>query len=222
MIDYLASVPLGYALGSLPFGLIAGRAIKGVDIRDFGSGKTGMTNVLRTTGVPAAMIVLLLDMGKAALAIALARVLSDSHGVEAAAGIAVLVGHSWPIFTRFKGGRGIASGLGALLMLSPLSGVIALAVFLPVLVITRYMSLASVIGAMSGSIALTVLSSTGNAPAEYIFYAAIGGIMIVARHHDNIVRLLRGEERKLGQTADVTQPDPKAHDRKGVKWPKSA
>ena len=103
MIDYLILVPVGYLLGALPFGLIAGLVFKRIDVRGVGSGKTGMTNILRAVGLPAAIAVLLLDMGKAILAVVLARILSESHGVEAAAALAVLVGHNWPVFTGSGG-----------------------------------------------------------------------------------------------------------------------
>ena len=201
MTDYLILIPVGYVLGSLPFGLVSGWAFKRVDVRDFGSGKTGMTNVLRTVGVPAAALVLLLDMGKAVLAVVLARIVSDSHGVEAAAALAALIGHNWPVFVRFRGGRGTAPGWGGLCILSPVSGVVATAVGIPMIAITRYVSLGSMLGAASGAVAVIVLSSMGHAPSEYIWFGAIGGTVVVARHKDNILRLLRGEERRLGQPA---------------------
>ena len=122
MIDYLILVPLAYLLGSVPFGLIAGRLVANVDVRDYGSGKIGMTNVLRTSGKTAAAVVLLLDMGKGVLAVFIARLFFDSYGAEAAAALAVLFGHNWPVFIKFRGGRGTASGWGGLLILSPIAG----------------------------------------------------------------------------------------------------
>ena len=220
MTDYLIAVPVGYLLGSLPFGLIMGWLVKRVDVRGFGSGKTGVTNVLRTVGVPAAVVVLLLDMGKAILAVVLAGVFSESHGVEAAAGLAALFGHSWPVFIGFRGGRGTASGWGVLFILSPVSGLVAM-VGLPVIAVTRYVSLGSMVAAASGSATLVVLSSTGRAPIEYIWFAVIGTTLVVARHKDNIRRILKGEERKLGQAAEAGQQT-KAEGRKGFRWPKSA
>ena len=104
MIAYLVMVPVGYLLGSLPFGLIIGMVAKRIDVRDFGSGKTGMTNVMRTIGVRAAILALLLDMGKSIVSVVLARIFFDSHGVEAAAALAALIGHNWPIFVGFRGG----------------------------------------------------------------------------------------------------------------------
>ena len=203
MIDYLVLVPIGYLLGSLPFGLIAGLLYRRIDIRDFGSGKTGMTNVARTVGTPVALIVLLLDMGKAVLAVVLARVITDSHGVEAAAALASLMGHNWPVFIGFRGGRGTASGWGGLLILSPWAGLASLVFGAPALVITRYVSLGSIIGASSGAVVLVVLSATGHEPGAYIWFGSIAGLLVVARHRDNIGRLFRGEERKIGQASEA-------------------
>ena len=221
MNDYLILVPVGYVLGSLPFGLIAGWAFRRIDVRDFGSGKTGVSNVLRTVGRPAALLVLLLDMGKAILAVVLASVLSDSHGVEAAAALAALVGHSWPAFVGFKGGRGSASGWGLLLILSPLSGLVAAAVGIPVLGLTRYISLGSLLAAIAGTGTLVILSATGHAPWSYIWFGIGGGGLVVVQHRDNIRRLLRGEERKLGE-AENTQHQPRTDRRRGLPWSRSA
>lgn len=220
-MDYLILIPVGYLLGCLPFGLIAGWVLKGVDVRKYGSGKTGMTNVMRIVGVPAALLVLVLDMGKGVSAVVIARVIADSSGVEATAGLAALVGHNWPVFIGFRGGRGTATGWGGLLMLSPLAGLMATVVGVPVVAITRYMSLGSILGASSGAIALIALAVTGAVPLEYIWYGAIGGTLVVARHKDNIQRLLRGEERKIGERATVASARPEAARRKGLRWSKS-
>ena len=104
MIPFLIMVPVGYLIGSLPFGYLAGKMFADVDIREYGSGSTGMTNVLRTAGARVAIGVLLLDMGKGVLAVVIARVAFDSTGAEAAAALAVLFGHSWPVFIGFRGG----------------------------------------------------------------------------------------------------------------------
>ena len=203
MIDYLILVPIAYLLGSVPFGLIAGKLAKNVDIRDYGSGNTGMTNVQRTVGTPAAVLVLFLDMGKAALAVMAARVLFDSPGVEAAAALAVVFGHNWSIFIRFRGGRGTASGWGGLIILSPIAGLVAALVGIPLIALTRYVSLGSISAAVLGSAALIGLAALGQLPLAYIWYGAIGSVVVVVRHKDNIQRLIDGTERKLGQQVEA-------------------
>jgi glycerol-3-phosphate acyltransferase PlsY len=203
MIEYLVMVPIAYMVGSIPFGLLAGKLVAKVDIRDYGSGKIGMTNVLRTAGVTAAAVVLLLDMGKAVSVVVAARLLFDTTGVEAAAALAVIIGHNWPVFIGFRGGRGTASGWGGLLILSPIAGLIATVVGVSLVGVTRYMSLGSITAAALGSAVLVVLAMIGQEPLVYSWYGIIGGTLIVVRHRDNIQRLLNGTERKIGQKDDL-------------------
>ena len=203
MIGYLVMVPLAYLVGSIPFGLLAGKLVAKVDIRDYGSGKIGMTNVLRTAGVTAAAVVLLLDMGKAVSVVVVARLLFDSYGVEAVAALAVIFGHNWPVFIGFRGGRGTASGWGGLLILSPIAGLIATVIGVSLVGLTRYVSLGSIAAAALGSVVLIVLAMVGFEPLAYSWYGIIGGTLIVVRHRDNIQRLLNGTERKIGHKADL-------------------
>ena len=203
MIEYLVMVPLAYVVGSIPFGLLAGKLVAKVDIRDYGSGKIGMTNVLRTAGVTAAAVVLLLDMGKAVSVVVAARLLFDSYGVEAASALAVIFGHNWPVFIGFRGGRGTASGWGGLLILSPIAGLVATLIGLSLVGLTRYMSLGSIAAAGLGSVILVVLAMVDQVPLVYSWYGIIGGTLIVVRHRDNIQRLLNGTERKIGHKADL-------------------
>ncbi len=199
MTDYLILVPIAYLVGSVPFGLIAGKIATGTDIRDYGSGKTGMTNVLRTSGVLAAALVLALDTGKAVAMVAVARAFFDSTGAEVAAALAVVFGHNWPIFIQFRGGRGTASGWGGLLILSWPAGLVATLVGVSVIAGTRYVSLGSISAAALGSLPRNICAATGHAPLASIWVGAIGGVLVVARHKDNIQRLLHGTERKIGQ-----------------------
>lgn len=214
MIAYLVMIPVGYLLGALPFGYIIGWLFKRIDVRDYGSGKTGMTNVLRTVGLPAAALALLLDMGKATLAVVLTRVFFDSQGAEAGAAIAALMGHTWPVFAGFRGGRGTAPGWGALLILSPIAGLVASVVGLASVALSRYVSLGSILGTLSGIITLIALAVLGMvvegasgafwfASAEYIWFAVIGATLVIGLHRDNIQRLLKGEERKIGVSAQI-------------------
>jgi len=222
VIDYLLFVPAGYLLGSVPFGLIVGLLFRGIDVRKYGSGSTGMTNVLRTIGPPAAGLVLLLDMGKCVLAIALARILTDSTGIEAAAGLFVIIGHIWPLFSGLKGGKGTATGWGGLLYLSPVSGLVATVVGLSILATSRYVSLGSMLSAVSGTITLIVLYALGVGPLAYVWYGLGGSLLIIASHRDNIGRLLKGQERRLGQRDEVLRDQHESRRRKGLRWPRSA
>jgi glycerol-3-phosphate acyltransferase PlsY len=205
MNAFLIMIPVGYLIGAVPFGYLAGKLFANVDIREHGSGSIGMTNVLRTAGARVAIGVLLLDMGKGVLAVVITRLAFDSHGAEAAAALAVLFGHSWPVFIGFRGGRSTASGWGGLLILSPIAGLIAAIVGIPLIALTRYVSVGSIGAASLGSLALVVLALTGIAetPFVYSWYGIIGGTLIVLRHKENILRLLNGTERKIGQPVDI-------------------
>ena len=196
--------------------------VRRIDVREFGSGKTGMTNVIRSAGVPAGIAVLLLDMSKAVVAVLIARVVSDFHAVESAAALAALVGHNWSVFIGFRGGRGTASGWGGLAILSPWAGLAATVMALPVVGLTRYVSLGSIIGASVGAAVLIGLSASGQAPWDYIWFGLIGGPLVVIRHRDNIQRLLNGTERKLGRRTKDAPPSGKSAGRKGLRWPRSA
>ena len=223
-MDYGLSVVVGYLFGSIPFGLLVAWGFKRIDVRDFGSGRTGMTNVLRTVGVPAAVLVLALDMGKGVAAVVVARLLGDASGLEVVAALGAMVGHNWPVSIGFRGGRGTAPGWGGLWVLSPLSGIVATAVALPVVGATRYVSLGSIFGAVAGASALVIIAATGHAPTEYIWYGAIAGLLIVVQHRDNIQRLMRGEERKLGQSAEEGKAEvgQAPVGGRGLRWPPSA
>ncbi len=221
MIETLVLVIVGYLVGSVPFGLIVGRVTKGVDIREHGSGMTGMTNVMRTVGVPAAITVLLLDMSKAIVAIALARVFTDSPGVEVAAGIAAVVGHNWPVFSGFRGGRGTATGWGGLLIVAPAAWLAAGVIGIGAMVVTRYASFGSILGVAVAALASVVAWLVGIEPLTDIWYGIIAGAIIIARHNDNIERLLKGEERKFGQAAEVHEASQKPGRGRGLRWPRS-
>ena len=134
---YGAMLPLAYLMGALPWGYVAVLLHRGIDIREYGSGRTGVSNALRTAGLKLAGLVLLLDLIKGIGAVLLARFLIGDPIAEVVAGLMALVGHNWPVFLGFRGGRGIAPGLGGLAVMSPLSAVCGVVVFLPICLITR-------------------------------------------------------------------------------------
>ena len=201
-------VVLAYLVGSISFGLLIGKLIKGIDIRNFGSGSTGATNVARVCGPIWGIIALILDMGKAAIPVALTVYMLEtpdwSHSLT---GLSAIAGHIWPLFTNFKGGKGIASGWAALIVLSPWSGVAATLAAAPVIGITRYVSLGSIVGSVVGGLSITVLAILNNLETEgvpnipfvYSAYGLIGGAITVLLHKDNVKRLIKGNESKLGQ-----------------------
>ena len=223
MTEYLVFVPLGYLLGAIPFGYIAGKLFGGVDVRDHGSGSIGMTNVMRTVSPPVAILVLALDMGKAVGAVVLARLIAEAPMVETLTGIAVILGHSWSVFIGFSGGKGTATGWGALFALSPIAGIVASVIGVGLVALTRYVSLGSMVAATLGALTLAVIAVVNDTvPLEYALYGAVGAPIILFKHRDNIQRLVRGDERKLGQKVD-TVPDPTDTPRgKGLRWPRSA
>ena len=167
----------------------------------------GIQNLVRGKAVGVKLVALALDMGKSIAVVALARfvLFPDVPGAHAAGAIAVLVGHNWSVFIGFKGGRGTAPGWGGLIMLSPWSGLVATLVGLPVVGLSRYVSLGSILGTLSGVITLAVLITLGRAPVEYIAYSVIGAALVIGLHKDNIQRLLSGTERKIGQSALPTE-----------------
>ncbi len=201
--DYLILVPVAYLIGSVPFGVLVGKLVSNVDIREYGSGSMGMTNVLRTIGKPAAAAVLLLDMGKGVAAVLIAKILFDSPGAEVAAALAALIGHVWPVFIGFRGGRGTASGWGALWIISPVAGAVATVIGLGLVAATRYVSVGSIAAATLGSLVLVALALGGSVSLVYCWYGIVGGALIVLRHRENIARLLNGTERKIGQQVDL-------------------
>lgn len=203
---YAAVLPLAYVMGALPWGYVVLLMNRGIDIRDYGSGRTGVSNALRTAGYKPAGLVLVLDMVKGIAAVLLARSLIGDPTAEVAAGLMALVGHNWPVFLGFRGGRGIAPGLGGLAVMSPLSAVCGVAVFLPICVFTRYLSLGSMLGVGTACLALLALMLLGFNPLGgisnlYLIYGLLGGSVIIWQHRDNIQRLLNGTERRIGTPA---------------------
>ncbi len=206
-VQYVYFLPISYLLGSIPWGYLLTQTIKGMDVREYGSGSTGTSNVLRTAGGALAAAALVLDASKGVLAVLLARVVADTEVAQVAAGLAALVGHNWPIFLDFKGGRGIATGVGGLLMMSPLSAAIAIAAFLPITLLTRYLSLGSICAVITAFVAMLVLVMVADTSSTFLYYTGIGGVVIIWQHRGNIQRMLNGTENRLGRPArKISQP----------------
>lgn len=206
-MSLLLAALLGYLLGAIPFGLIIGRATRGIDLREYGSHRTGATNALRTLGARLAALVLVLDVAKGVAAVVLARILfADDPQVEwaaAIAGFAAIVGHNWSIFIRFTGGRGVATSSGALGAMSIWTVVILVPIVVAVMWQSRYVSLGSVTGALLAPVITTILWAFGAASVQAIVYALAAGILVTTAHADNIARLRAGTERKIGQKEAV-------------------
>jgi len=194
-VNSFLTVLLAYLLGSVSFGYLVGRRIRGVDIRQYGSGSSGTTNILRTLGTGPAVVVLLLDAGKGIGAVYLADLLTGNPNVVMLAGVAVVAGHNWPVFFGFRGGRGIATSMGVLLGIAPSVILIAVLVGLLVMALTRYVSL----GSLVGSVLIPFLMLLFRLPPAHILFGTALCLLAVWRHRANIRRLLAGTESKLGK-----------------------
>jgi glycerol-3-phosphate acyltransferase PlsY len=188
-----------YLLGSIPFAVVVSRAFGLADPRSFGSGNPGATNVLRSGSKPAAALTLLGDAAKGAVAVLLCRALAGPLGLPEAlpawAGAAAFAGHLYPVFLRFRGGKGVATFLGTLLALVPLVGGATCLLWMGVALLTRYSSAASMVSAAGASLALTRVGGPPGAVAAVIAMSAF----LIWRHRANILKLLKGTESKIGQ-----------------------
>ncbi len=189
---------MGYLLGSIPSSFIAGKIACNIDIRQYGSGNAGATNVLRVLGPKAAIPVFLADVLKGVLATLIGRWMAGETGATLA-GLAAIVGHNWPVFLNFRGGKGIATSFGVLLVLFPLISFILFVAGTIVIAVTKYVSLGSITAAILFPILLLIF---GYDWKMVLFGVAVGGLALY-RHRSNISRLLEGKENKLGQRARV-------------------
>lgn len=203
----IAAAGVGYLLGAVPAGYLVGRVVRGIDIRQVGSGRTGTTNALRTLGPAGAVAVLLLDLGKGLAASVLAAAIAAAAHPDLAAwgaslgGVTAVIGHIWSIFVGLRGGRGVATGAGALLVQAPLPLLAAAPVMIAVVWATRYVSLGSLLAVGVASLVAGVLVVLRLAhPAVLLFMAGVA-VAIVLAHVDNIERLRAGTERRLGERA---------------------
>ena len=190
---------LGYLFGSFPSGYLAGKIAKGVDIRSLGSGSTGATNVLRHIGKRAAITVFLLDVFKGVLSIVLAKhfLLNDSWQV--AIGLSTLIGHIWPVWLKWRGGKAVATGLGIFIGISWQVGLATLGVFLLMITLFRIVSLASVTAALALPLIMFISFENSSISLPFLVISLVAMTLVIWRHRENIIRLIKGKEPKIGQ-----------------------
>ena len=191
---------LGYLFGSFPSGYLAGRIAKGIDIRSLGSGSTGATNVLRHIGKRAAITVFLLDLFKGVLSILLAKYFLLNDSWQVAIGLSTLIGHIWPIWLNWRGGKAVATGLGIFLGLSWQVGLATLGIFIIMITLFRIVSLASVSAALALPLIMFLSFSTSNFSLPFLIISLLAMTLVIWRHRENIVRLIKGKEPRIGQS----------------------
>jgi len=209
---FIAVAVVAYLLGSIPFGLIIGKLKGGVDIREHGSGKTGATNVMRTVGTRLGVLTLVLDVAKATAAVVLATIIIGSdngtsiiggvpvywqHAAQVVAGLAAVAGHNWPVFAKFKGGRGVTAYFGTLFAIYPPAGIFGAQVVAIAALRSRHMSLGSILGASAALCLMIPLTIVYGFPPVYLAYGSVVVVLLVFQHLDNIRRLRQGTERRL-------------------------
>ena len=193
-MDQVLAITIGYLLGSIPFAFLLTRR-RGFDLRRVGSGNVGASNVLRTSGVPAAVAAMCLDAVKGSLAVLVAQGLTSGPMPTVAAGFASVIGHIHPVWLGFRGGKGVATAAGVFSVLAPAAVAVAGGVFLLVVWMTRYIS----VGSLAGAVTLAVAAALTDVPAVVAVGAAIMAVLVAHQHRGNISRLLAGTERRVGQ-----------------------
>lgn len=197
MVLAIVSILLSYLLGSVSFSVVIAKWLKGIDIRHHGSGNAGATNTLRVLGKGPAICVLLLDVAKGIAAVWLGKWLGEvSAWIPVLSGIAAIVGHNWPIYFRFKGGKGIATSIGVMATLAFLPSLFAGIIAIAAIALTRYVSLGSLIFAA----ALPVFILIMNRPNEILWASLLLCVFAFVRHRTNIVKIAKGKENKLGSS----------------------
>ena len=190
-------VLLGYVLGSVPTGYLVGRAF-GVDVREVGSGNIGTANVLRAAGKWAGVLTLAGDMLKGLLPVVVARLSTENGWLIAAVAFAAVIGHCWPVFLRFRGGKAVATGAGTTIGLAPVVGLGLFAFWWAVVLVSRYTSLGAIAVML---VSPPVLWITGQ-PLPYVLYTIVGGALVLWRHRENARSLIKGTERKVGERVE--------------------
>ena len=190
---------LGYLFGSFPSGYLAGRITKGIDIRSLGSGSTGATNVLRHIGKRAAIAVFLIDVFKGVLSILLAKYFLLNDSWQVAIGLSTLIGHIWPVWLNWRGGKAVATGLGMFLGLSLQVGLATLGIFILMITLFRIVSLASISSVLALPLIMFLSFQGSSVSIPYLIVSLLAMTLVIWRHRENIARLIKGKEPKIGQ-----------------------
>lgn len=204
---------IAYLLGSISFAIIVSRIYAHDDVRKYGSKNAGMTNILRTYGKVPAFFTLLGDFLKGVLAVLIGRWIFSVMGITAfdagyVAGFFALLGHLYPVYFGFKGGKGVLTSLGIILVVNPLVFFILLIIFLPILFITKIVSLISITGALLYPVVTLVVDLCLRKPALFdVLFAALFSVIVIYKHKDNIRRLLNGTEKRIGEKKAAPQPE---------------
>jgi glycerol-3-phosphate acyltransferase PlsY len=193
-MNQLLIVAIGYLVGSIPFAYLLSRR-RGIDLRRVGSGNVGATNVLRTSGVPMAVAAMVLDALKGTVAVLVAAPVAVGPATPVAAGLASVVGHIYPVWLGFKGGKGVATAAGVFGVLAPAALAIASAVFVLAVWTTRYIS----VGSLAGAVTLAAATAASDVPSAVAVGAAATALVIIHRHRGNLARIIAGTERRVGQ-----------------------
>ena len=206
--QYVVVAVASYLMGAIPCGWLVGKLTRGIDVRDYGSGATGSTNVLRTLGLRLALLVLLADVLKVYVAVLATWYIFEpyegantAHNLQAVAGVAAIIGHDWPVYIGFRGGRGVAATYGAFaaMLFFPLTVPGLLAAAVAIVLTFRYMSLMSVTTVPMGGAAFLGLALAGIVPYAFAIFGGIASALVLFQHRENIQRLLTGTEPKIGR-----------------------
>lgn len=215
----IAAAILGYLLGAIPFALIFGWLMGKVDITKHGSGNVGGTNVLRTVGTRAAIVVVILDLGKAVLAVFLAQIIMGDDVLlmvdfpvnwqfaQVLAAIMVMVGHNWSVYIKFRGGKGVAAYFGSWFVMCPAAALFGGIIVIMTASLTRYVSMGSIMGSLGIMILLIILTLVSGFPPVYLAYSVLAVILIVYQHRSNIGRLQTRTELRLGDKVKMKKSD---------------
>lgn len=201
-MELLLSVVIGYLLGSISFSYLFGKWLKKIDIRNYGSGNAGATNTLRVLGKGPAIIVLILDILKGIIAVLISKLIGGEEWIPFVAGLSATIGHNWPIFFNFRGGKGIATTIGVLLVFIPYPALLAGVIAIILIALTRYVSL--------GSLTFTVLTPIfllffERYPESFFYVAIIFALLSIWRHRVNIKKIIQGTENKLGEKSTIEE-----------------